>query len=336
MKVKTLSPRPWSFTNGGIETQIRETTRGLQNLGVDASYFHFDSFANDFQLLHLFAADYTFKDIATLAKGHGKKLCVSSVYFSEHPHLLKLFLNTLDRFALRSYFQMKRHVLESADIILPNCHAELNQVSYLFNIDKRKMRVVPNGVDEGFKSVDGSLFYEKYGLKDFVLCVSRIDSRKNIHKLIQAVLGTDLKLVLIGMLDYTKSNYGRMILDLVKQNPEQIFYLGSMSNESDIFRSAYGACHIHALPSRLETPGLSNLESALAGKKVVSSDLSTVREYLEDYAFYCNPNSVESIRKALLRAYNSPKTLDLQNHVSSNFLWKHVAEQTYTAYSELV
>lgn len=336
LKVKTLSPRPWGMTKGGIEVQIEKTTQLLNNLEVDASYFHFYDQNIDFDLLHLFAADFVFKDIAKLTKGMGKKLAVSSIYYTEYPKMMKLWMKTFDPLIWRSYFGMKKYVMQSADIVLPNSYAELEQMNQIFGIPSHKMRVIPNGVDKEFEHCDGDLFYKTYGMKDFVLCVTRLDSRKNIHKLIEAIQKTDLQLVIVGMRDHNKSEYGDLIDRLIAKTPDQVKYIGPLPHDSELFRSAYGACSIHALTSRLETPGLCNLEAGLAGKKVVVSDLSTIREYLDDYAYYCKPTDVESIRKALLNAASSAVDLSLQTHIKEQFLWEVVAQKTKAAYEEIL
>jgi glycosyltransferase involved in cell wall biosynthesis len=332
MNVKTLSPRPWAMTRGGVEVQIEKTTAFLNQIDVNASYFNFYDDSLDFDLLHLFSSDYVFNDIAKLTKGVGKKLVVSSVYYSEYPEVLSIWMKTLDKLIWRSYFDFKRNVMIQADIVLPNCHAELLQMNKIFGIPLEKMRVIPNGVDSEFEDCDGTLFTSTYGWKDFILCVSRLDSRKNIHKLIEAVLQTDLQLVLIGMMDHNKSNYGMKIKKLIDANPNQIKYIGVLPHDSPMLKSAYGACAVHALPSKLETPGLCNLEAGLAGKKIVVSDLPTIREYLTDYAYYCEPNSVKSIKKSLLGAVSSTNSNCLQMHIKKNFLWQTVAQKTKDAY----
>jgi glycosyltransferase involved in cell wall biosynthesis len=336
MNVKTLSPRPWAMTRGGVEVQIKKTTTFLNQIDVNASYLNFYDDSLDFDLLHLFSSDYVFNDLAKLTKGVGKKLVVSSVYYTEYPNLLSIWMATINKLTWRSYFDMKRNVMAYADIVLPNCHAELNQMNKIFSIPLHKMRVIPNGVDAEFETCDGRLFESTYGWKDFVLCVSRLDSRKNIDKLIEAVLQTDLRLVLIGMIDHNKSHYGYKIKKMIDANPNQIMYIGVLPHDSPMLKSAYGACAVHALPSKLETPGLCNLEAGLAGKKIVVSDLPTIREYLNDYAYYCIPNSVNSIKKSLLRAVSSTNSNSLQVHIKNNFLWNTVAQKTKDAYLSIL
>jgi hypothetical protein len=96
--------------------------------------------------------------------------------------------------------------------------------------------------------------------------------------------------------------------------------------------SAYAAAKVHALPGWFETPGLSTLEAAAAGCNVVSTDRGLAREYLGEMAWYCDPRSLESIRAAVVAAYEGPRSQALREHVRERYGWKTAAERTLEGY----
>jgi glycosyltransferase involved in cell wall biosynthesis len=82
----------------------------------------------------------------------------------------------------------------------------------------------------------------------------------------------------------------------------------------------------------METTGLSSLEAGAMGCNVVITDRGDTREYFGDRAFYCEPDSVDSIRDAIRSAYNAPACTGLTNHISKNLVWEKAVEKTLEGY----
>ena len=81
-------------------------------------------------------------------------------------------------------------------------------------------------------------------------------------------------------------------------------------------RQYYAACKVHALVSWMETTGLSSLEAAAMGANIVITDKGDTRDYFGNLAYYCAPDSIPSIREALLRAHSAPRSNLLQDESS--------------------
>jgi glycosyltransferase involved in cell wall biosynthesis len=75
--------------------------------------------------------------------------------------------------------------------------------------------------------------------------------------------------------------------------------------------------------------------SDLSGSNIVTLKNETEYEYLRDFAYYCDPRSIESIREAVLKAYNAPKNDNLKNRLLKDFTWDAVAEKLERIYNEL-
>ena len=78
------------------------------------------------------------------------------------------------------------------------------------------------------------------------------------------------------------------------------------------------------------------MEAGLAGCNIVATDRGSTKEYLSDYVWYCNPESVLSIREATLAALETPKTSLLKQHISENYAWEKAAEKTLDVYTKIL
>lgn len=117
----------------------------------------------------------------------------------------------------------------------------------------------------------------------------------------------------------------------------KVMFLPPIPNESPLLASAYSACRVYALPSILETPGLSALEAGVAGARVVVTPYGGAREYFGDYDFYPELRSVESIRMCVVQAREATYQPDkLRNHLLANFSWERVAQKTLRIYERVL
>jgi len=85
----------------------------------------------------------------------------------------------------------------------------------------------------------------------------------------------------------------------------------------------------------METPGLSSLEAGVMGCNLVITDKGDTKDYFGDYAFYCEPDSVESIRTALKKAFETPVNPALRQHILRNYTWEKTAEKTLDGYAQI-
>jgi glycosyltransferase involved in cell wall biosynthesis len=310
----------------------------------------------------------------TNAKKKGKKVLLSPIYWNTK-QVMKAYLQTpifyvgkprslakLGKSCLSSFVngaflnemretmfskKLASKVLSEVDLLLPNSHAELEILKHdflgVFGNREEKFAIITNGVEpDVFHNASPKPFKEKYGLSDFILNVGRFSYRKNQLALIKALKGLDVNVVFIGGSSKDSSRY-YIVKDTIdelyyqecKQEADSSFtFLPAMPHEE--LASAYAACKAFVLPSLYETPGLSALESALAGANVCITNGGSTHEYFSNLAFYCNPNSVDSIRNAVLQAYETPKSEALKEHVLMNFTWDKAAKTTLEAYERVL
>ena len=356
IKVALATHQATNSLRGGVETQILKTMEYVNRLDgpIEAKLFDmWNDRIEDYDIVHIFGPElfpteslvisdyailnnvnvvtspiaydsqgYTRDGIGIIRSGLWKALVSFRTFSSKSDHLQ--FLDP---------FRNMQKILKNSDKILPNTKDEQNHLMETFpDIPKDKFTLVPNGVDLRFKNGTSEVFKEEYGIEDFVLYLGAIGRRKNVHRLIEAFLCTELNtnLVIIGRVAE------REYYDMCKKGAnERVVFLPPISHESELLRSAFKACKVAVLPSYYETPGLAALEGGLAGANVVVTGIGGTREYFKDYAWYVDPTSTESIKEALLEAYAAPKTSDLSDHIEANFTWEKVARKTADSYESL-
>ena len=223
--------------------------------------------------------------------------------------------------------KMQMEVLSGASVLLPNSESEMDMIRDFFGVEKDYI-VVPNGVGLDFEHGDANRFYAKYGLRDFVLCVARIEERKNQISIMKALKGIGTPLVFIGA---QREPYFSRCKNEAGSN---VHFLGHMDGVD--LAGAYAAAKVHVSASWYETPGLSNLEAALAGRNLVVSVKGSTRDYFRDYVDYCDPYDIDSIREAVLRALSREASDELKNFVRARYTWDKAAEATLAAYKKVL
>jgi len=224
--------------------------------------------------------------------------------------------------------QHRRQILEWASCLTPSSEIEMRHIHEKFG-GTYPYVVVHHGVEPWFGTGNAEEFIRLYNLQDFVLCVSgSLNYRKNQLSLIRALNGMDIPLVIVaGAFSRAEQSYFNKCK---KEANANVYFLPLMPREK--LASAYKAARVFALPSLYDHPGLVYLEAAAAGCNVVATEIGSAREYLGEFAWYCNPYDIDSIRRAVLEAYQAPKKGKAQHHVLQNFTWERAAQLTLNVY----
>jgi glycosyltransferase involved in cell wall biosynthesis len=216
-------------------------------------------------------------------------------------------------------------VLKTANFILPNSQSELDRLkeSYTPNV---KPIIVTNGINpEKFP-------YNPAIPKDnrLVICVGRIENRKNQLNLIKALNNTKYQLVLIGAPSANQNKYYQQCRAEAGPN---VTFLDRVPHDELV--KYYQLAKVHVLASWFETTGLSSLEAAIMRCNIVITEKGDTREYFGDDAFYCDPENADSITAAVEQASEATFNEALADKISTSHTWKKAAEQTLAAYQLL-
>jgi glycosyltransferase involved in cell wall biosynthesis len=223
----------------------------------------------------------------------------------------------------------RRELLRLADAILPNSHAEAEQLVELLAADPRRVVVIPNGVEDREAYLGGR--DDMRAERGHVLYAGRIEPRKNVLGLIQAAAVASLPLLVIGDSVPGFEAYGAFCREAGARNG--VRFLPRMEPDDSRLIDAFARARVVALPSWFETPGLAALEGALAGAAVVVTPYGSAREYFGKRALYARPDRPEEIRRALADAWQNGAPSDLAAHVRRSFSWSRIAALTAEVYA---
>ena len=352
---------------GGDTTQILRTRDQLQRLGVDVVLADtLDLQPSGFDIVHLFHLTRVYETHAQLrsvrAADPRVPIVLSPIYWptDEYDRLGRYGLERrlVSALGLRRWEAVKtaakwmrtrcprqrralgatlrcgfeaqqRDLIVVADALLPNSAAEATVLQERFDVPAGKFHVVYNGCD-GTETDDASRDANERR-PDRILCVGRIEPRKNTLGVIRALRDAPFRLTVVGDAGVYHHRYLRACRRAAGSNVEFHRRL-----EPSVLRDLYRASAVHVCASWYETPGLVNLEAALNGCRLVVPDRGSVREYFGDTAHYCDPTDETTIRHALDRALTAPHDPAAVHHRLARFTWPKAALSTLAAYDSVI
>lgn len=363
MKVLFQSRTTLFTVPGGDTVQVLKTKEYLEKLGIDVDIStELEPNLNRYDLVHLFNLIRPQEVLIQVrnAKKQGKKVALSTIYglYTEYDRsarcgITKLISNLLSTSTLEylktiaravknnemhkgtlqylacGHTPAQREIVSSVDVFLPNSTSEMNRVIADFqNASHKSFVVVPNAVDSIlFNPNEVVVSNEIKRYEGCILCVARIEGRKSQLNLVRAMVGLPYQLVLIGK---PAPNHLVYFEQIKEEAGENVHILGQVDH--NLLPQFYKAAKVHALISWMETPGLSSIEAGVMESNLVVTDKGDPRDYFGNYAFYCDPGTVDSIRNALIDAYEAPLNPALRTHILNNFTWERTAEKTLEGY----
>lgn len=238
-------------------------------------------------------------------------------------YLLKNEQVSTARFFLKGHKNAIRYILKNASMLLPNSENEYKRLERDYGIIQ-KYSVVPNAINPDlFKYAGGATDFKR----DIILCVARIEGRKNQLNVIRALKDTNFKVVFIGSDSPNQADY---VAQCHKEATGNMLFIPHVP-QSELLQY-YRRAKVHILASWFETTGLSNLEAGALGCNLVVGKRGDVAEYFGNFVYYCDPEDINSIKNAVNNAWNKEPSEDLKQHILSNFTWEHAAKITLTAY----
>jgi glycosyltransferase involved in cell wall biosynthesis len=152
-----------------------------------------------------------------------------------------------------------------------------------FGVSRRRIEIVPNGVD-GFFSPDGDE-------EDYVLFVGTIEPRKGLDDLLavwDSLPSPRPRLILCG-----DAGWGDVRLP---RDAEVTGYVGR-----ERLRELYRHARAFVYPSRYEGFGIPPLEAMACGAAVIATRTGAIAEYADGAALLIDPGDRAALRDALIR-----------------------------------
>jgi glycosyltransferase involved in cell wall biosynthesis len=329
---------------GGGEIQMLALADGLAEIGVDARLWRpWEERLAQSDCLHLFGSVPEHLPVVQIAKRHKVPVVLSTIAWFDlasywrQPRWLPGRLRAAAGFVARAGCprlpSWRRRLYQAVDLALPNSNAEAEQLVRYFGLSYERIHIVPNGAAVRFADADPGPFAELVGTLGFVLCVGRIEPRKNQLGLLKAMRGTNVPIVILGDVVPGCESYARACR---KTAGPEVQFVGRFDHDDPMLKSAYAACGCLVMPSWFETPGLAALEAAMTGTPLVLPDGGSAREYFGDDAAYVKPSHHRAIRHAILAAILRGRSSALAERVRRTFSQLAVAQATRQAYERVI
>jgi glycosyltransferase involved in cell wall biosynthesis len=342
---------------GGDTIQVEETAANLRNLGVGVEIKRASEKINyaAYDLLHFFNIIRP-ADILLHINQSGKPFVVSTIlinyapYDKYHRHgitgklfslipasgieytkALYRFLTGRDKLVSTSYLWKGqkgsiKEILKKTNAVMVQAKGEYQDLVKMYGITPDYF-TIQNGIN-------ASLFQSPKAIirvKNMVVCIARIEGLKNQYNLIKALNNTAYRLIIIGSAAPNQKGYYEKCRKIAAGNVSFINYLPQQQ-----LADYYAAASVHVLPSWFEVCGLSSLEAAAMGCRIVVTDNGYARSYFKDEAIYCDPAKPESILQAVDRAMSADHDNGLQKKILENYSWKKTAVDTLAVYKKYI
>ncbi|MCA9190067.1 MAG: glycosyltransferase family 4 protein [Pirellulaceae bacterium] len=345
-------PTIYDRNGGGMQTQVYRTKEELEQLGYEIEFYtahkHYD--AKQYLCAHAFCAGAsTYFPTLSLAK-QGLPIVLSTVFIRGSASRLSDIAyryghDLIERlpWKLLDDTICARKQAAMAKAALPNTRFEQLHCESVLRLASSKCRVIPNGIDTDWldlpKDKDAEPSTIAGGIQQpFVLCVGRInDRRKHFPLVAEVCIELGMRCVLVGNWDATiRTSESQRLQHLIDTRSDLIHYVGPLPYRSRELSEMYNRCHVFALPSDFETPGLAALEAGYCRANVIITNVGGTEDYFGSNAIYVSPGNKQQLRAAMEQAVNAPKNEELRERVGSSYKWKNVAELTAAAYSDFI
>jgi glycosyltransferase involved in cell wall biosynthesis len=257
------------------------------------------------------------------------KLKKKSIIYSPHFHPVgsnKIF------FFIKPIYDLlfNRVLFKTAARIICVSNIERNYILKKFNVDEKKIEVIPNGVNLKKIRNENKIDVDK----KIILYVGRLEKYKNVEVGIQALkyLDDEFKLVIIG-----NGKYEQHLKNIVNDNKlqERVEFIGKVSNKK-LYQWLNSADLVYNFSS-IEAFGITVIEGLAAGNRVLVNkemglgELSYLFENVDSIdihqmSFY---EIAESITQSLCKTFVKEKAIE-------EYDWINISRKYENIYNELI
>jgi len=255
------------------------------------------------------------------------------------------------RMGLRRY-RFRRGLVRASRVIAVS-EATRRDVEVHMGVPPDRIRRVYNAPDPGFQArgagtdlEEQQRIMERYQINyPFLLYAGNIRRHKNVPRLVEAFavvreqfashpVYKDLRLVIIGD---TISQFPQVRQSVIKSRVEHVVrFLGFVPFET--LRCFYEMAAAFVFPSRYEGFGLPPLEAMACGTPVVTSNISSLPEVVDEAAVLVNPENVfdiaRGIRDVLLDESLRADLIRRGREQAARFSWERTAREVLAIYLE--
>lgn len=241
--------------------------------------------------------------------------------------------------ARRAFYRRSAH---SAAQIITDSSFSADEIRAAYGVDRRRITVVPLGVDEGFVPLEQGLptHLPARVVEPYLLHVGDLHERRNLPTVVDALIAARqqfggsaaLSLVLAGV----DRGVGGALCEMAAAAgvPDAVVALGEVGE--DRLRALYQHATALVYPSLYEGFGLPPLEAMACGVPVIASKAASMPEVVGDAGLLLEPLDVSAWTDAVVRVVNDEhlrRRLRSEGlHRAAQFTWARTARLTVEVY----
>lgn len=229
---------------------------------------------------------------------------------------------------------MFKHSARRADLLFTVSKYSKRAISKHYHIDPDQIFITPNAVSDDFFNASIEPLKEikrKYDFDKYILCVSRIEPRKNHINLIKAYINLKLwkqniKLVFVGKETVQTQIYHEYCNSLPEYIKSNIISIEQLSYEGLL--SIYKGCTLFVYPSIAEGFGIPPIEAAASGVSCLCSNSTAMSDFNFFGDGFFDPNNVNELEQKMQHFFNNSlqtDTIRIQSIVRDKYNWNKVA-----------
>jgi len=333
MKVLIDHQLPFLLAHGGLQIQIERTKAALEKIGVEVEYLRFWEPEQKADVLHIFGR--CSKVYIELAQRKGIAVVMSDLLSatgsrSRQARLLQKSFIHFARRLLPSTFlsRMSWDSFRRADAVIALTPWEAQLMVDLFDADRTRLHVVPNGVEECFftNAPDDDR-------EEWLVSTVTITQRKRVVELAQAAVAGKVKVRIVGKPYSEEDPYYHQFLRICQANSDYVNFSGPIQDREELAR-VYSKARGFVLFSKFESLSLSALEAAAAGCPLLVTDLPWARSTFGKDAYYCSPLATAEQAGRILKTFS--QNIATQPKPPRPLHWVDVANRLLNVYTSAV
>jgi glycosyltransferase involved in cell wall biosynthesis len=313
-----------------------QDTDNLARVFGRADHIHYVKFEQEGSVARLFweiprlmtrlKIDYAhFQYVSPLVKRCKEIVTVHDLLFMDLPEYFPLMYR-LKNGAL-FYRSAKR-----ADVCLTVSEYSKERIATHFRMDPKRIAVTPNSVLPLEDDTELPDVRKRMGLNKFILCVGRVEPRKNLLMVAKAFVELNLyrqgyQLVFVGSKDLGYHAFFDYLEALPEEAKRQI-RMESVPFEELV--ALYKTASLFVFPSVAEGFGIPPLEAVAYGCPLLCSHATVMAEFGLPEALYFDPHNLEELKRKMASALANPVCDEgLKEKLLATFHWKKSADVLY-------
>lgn len=331
MRILFDHPSPFLLAHGGLQIQIQETKRALEQLGISVEYLRWWDAEQKGDLIHFFSPasnkylkEARLRRLPVVMTTLFTETCNrSDAQLNRQKWLIRLALaspgaeNIKEQLAWRSFHNCTQNVV--------GLEAERRVLETVYGVSAERVSVIPLGLSDAYLAAGRGASNEAH-----LICTGTITERKNCVELAKMAQATQTPILFVGKPYHLGDPYWLRFKELV--DGRWVIYQPHVNSESEMI-ALLQAARGFVLMSDYENWCLSAHEAVACGLPLLVPDQKWSRERFAGEGHYFGRGSIKN-QEILRQFYTAAPTLPAPE--IKLYSWLDVAKELQSLYGQVL